>query len=250
MNRLMERGFCGIGVCIALLTAPPMAQAGPPFLTDDPETVPHGHWELYVASRLSHESSGTTATLPEIEINHGIIENLQLHAIFPLVLNAPDGGDSEYGYGDTELGFKFRFLQESEKSPMAAIFPLAQIPTGDEDRGLGNGKAQFFIPVWLQKSFGEWTTYGGAGYAINNAPGAKDHWFFGWELQRKLSEKLTLGGEIFHATADEEGANPHTGFNVGGVFNFNENHHLLFSAGRDFEGDTHFASYVAYQFTF
>jgi hypothetical protein len=101
----------------------PQAKAGPPFITDDPEPVPLHHWEFYLASRLEHESAGTTATLPEIEVNYGVIENVQFHAIFPLVLNSPDGGDTEYGYGDTEPGFKFRFMQESEKSLMVAIFP-------------------------------------------------------------------------------------------------------------------------------
>jgi hypothetical protein len=229
--------------------APRLARGGPPFVTDDPEPVPLHHWELYMASRLEHETGGTTATLPEIEVNYGAIENLQLHVILPFVLNAPDDGDTEYGYGDTELGFKYRFIQETEKTPMVAIFPLVQLPTGDTDKGLGNGKAQYFLPIWIQKSWDEWTTYGGAGYVINNASGAKDHWLIGWELQRKMNEHVILGGEIFHQTSDEEGADGHTAFNLGGFYNLNENHHILFSFGRDIDGDTEFRSYVAYQFT-
>jgi hypothetical protein len=29
---------------------------------------------------------------------------------------------------------------------------------------------QAFLPVWLQKSFGDWTIYGGGGYGLNSYP--------------------------------------------------------------------------------
>ena len=58
--------------------------------------------------------------------------------------------------------------------------------------------------MWAQKSFGDWTTYGGGGYWINQdeKTGDKNFSFFGWLLQRKITEKLTLGAEIFHQTGD------------------------------------------------
>jgi len=39
-------------------------------------------------------------------------------------------------------------------------------------------------------------------------------------------------------------------FNFGTVFDFNEHHHLPFSAGRPLDGQTDFQMYIAYQFTF
>jgi len=51
--------------------------------------------------------------------------------------------------------------------------------------------------MWLQKSWGPWTTYGGGGYVINPAPGQRNYCFGGWLLQRDFSERLTLGGEFF-----------------------------------------------------
>jgi hypothetical protein len=41
------------------------------------------------------------------------------------------------------------------------MFPLLELPTGNEHRGLGAGHVSAFLPIWVQKSFGEWTTYGG-----------------------------------------------------------------------------------------
>jgi hypothetical protein len=231
---------------------PLAAWAGPPFLTDDPEPVAFHHGELYFASSYQLAKDGSSATAPQIEANYGAAPNLQLHLIAPLALNAPHDGPTEYGYGDTELGIKYRFIQESDHVPMVGVFPLVELPTGSASRGLGNGRVQVFLPVWLQKSFdeGKWTTYGGGGYWANNAADAKDHWFFGWVLQRKINDQLTVGGEIFHETSDAQGSEARTGFNLGAIIDLSEHHHILFSAGRDIVGDNRFTSAVAYQFTF
>jgi hypothetical protein len=137
----------------------------------------------------------------------------------------------------------------------AGIFPLVELPTGNQDRGLGAGHVRVFLPLWVQKSFGEWTTYGGGGYWINQDEhlGDKNYWFFGWLLQRKITEHLTLGGEIFHQTADTIDGVDSTGFNFGGIYDFDEHNHLLFSAGRGFRHapETNlFSWYLAWQITY
>ena len=45
---------------------------------------------------------------------------------------------------------------------------------------------------------------------------SKNHWFFGWQLQREISEHVTLGGEIFHSTEQVTDQGYSTGFNLGG----------------------------------
>lgn len=226
------------------------ALAGPPFRTDDPEPVEYRHWEVYLATQYQRNHDDTAAAAPLLEINYGAYPNLQLHLIAPLLYEKPEGESAQYGYGDTEFGFKYRFINETELMPQVGIFPLIEIPTGDEDRGLGNGKAQVFLPVWLQKSWGPWTSYGGGGYWINPGEGNKDYWFFGWEAQRKITELLTLGAEIFHQTRSEEEGDRNTGFNMGGFINLSELQHILFSAGRDFSGPNRFSFYLGYQLTF
>jgi hypothetical protein len=226
------------------------ALAGPPFKTDDPEPVEYRHWEVYLASQYERNRDDTSATAPHLEINYGGYPDLQLHLIAPLVYENPKGGPSEYGYGDTELGFKYRFLHETDLLPQVGIFPLIEIPTGDEDRGLGNGKAQVFIPVWLQKSWGPWTSYGGAGYWFNPGKGNENWWFLGWEAQREITDLLTFGAEVFHQTPSEEAGDIDTGFNVGGFINLSELQHILFSAGRDLYGPNRFSCYLGYQLTF
>jgi hypothetical protein len=236
--------------CIIFILTPLVAFAGPPFRTDDPEPVEYNHWEVYLASQGSFNHDERSLTAPHVEINYGVFPNVQLHLLAPLEYVKPEGQPSQYGYGDTELGVKFRFIQETESCPQVGTFPIFLLPTGNEERGLGSGETQVFLPLWLQKSWGPWKTYGGGGYWINPGTGNKNYWFFGWEVQRDLSQYLTLGGEIFHQTPSEVGGDSNTGFNVGAIINFSELHHLLLSAGRDFSSPNDASYYIGYQLTF
>jgi hypothetical protein len=43
-----------------------------------------------------------------------------------------------------------------------------------------------FLPLWIQKSWGDWQTYGGGGYYIDQdyAVSDKNYWYAGWLLQK------------------------------------------------------------------
>src|SRR5450432_2682101 len=100
-----------ITLCVILVGN---ASAGPPFLTDDPEPVDYQHWEFYLASMDFKTADDWSGTAPHVEVNYGVISNVQLHVIAPLAYDAPSVGPAHYGYGDTELGIKFRFIQETD----------------------------------------------------------------------------------------------------------------------------------------
>ncbi|WP_031409627.1 hypothetical protein [Thiomonas sp. FB-Cd] len=235
-----------------LLAALRPALAGPPFITDDPEPVDFGHHEFYIASQQVKTQDGRSGTLPHFEFNYGFATDAMVHVLLPNAFNVPAGGSMQSGPGDVELGMKYRFLHETSALPEAAVFPLVEVPAGDASRGLGNGATQFFLPLWLQKNWGSWQSYGGGGYWINRAAGMRNHWFFGWVVQHDLNDHLTLGAELYHNGEQAVGIPQYMGFNLGGQYNFDEHDHLLFSLGR---GLSHVAqtdqltSYVAYQWT-
>ena len=233
----------------SLVLSPMVAWAGPPFVTDDPEPVEYRHWEFYLASQDAKNKEGWSGTAPHFEVNYGALPNLQLHMIAPLAYAKPNDGSARYGFGDLELGAKYRFIQETDWRPQVGTFTMLEVPTGSSSKGLGSGQVRAFLPIWLQKSWGPWQSYGGGGYWINPGSENKDYWFFGWQVQRELSKVITLGAEVFYntPTAREEGGR--TGFNVGTIVNFTDEHHLLFSTGRDIHGQNRFSVYVAYQLT-
>jgi len=242
----MKRILSWIGF-LAVMT---VVRAGPPFVTDDPEPVDYQHWEVYLASQYQHASDGATGTAPHVEVNYGVLPDLQLHLIVPEAFNAPSGGSRHFGPGDTEVGAKYRLCTEAGGRPEVAVFPLAELPTGDDQRGLGSGHTQVFLPVWLQKTFGSWTTYGGTGYWINPGAGNRNWWLTGWLVQRQVLPDLAVGAEVFHETSQTVGGKSDTRMNLGITWDLSETYHVLASAGPTLQGPSKYQAYLALQLTF
>ncbi len=180
--------------------------AGPPFQTDDPEPVDFRHYELYQFGGTDGTPVETDPLGPAFEANWGALPNLQLHAILPYGAVMPSNnprylpagvGPSAYGLTDMELGAKYRFVKETKHRPEIGSFTMLELPTGNYAKGLGVGRIWYKLPVWLQKSWGHWTSYGGAGYQIVKQTQYKNFAYGGWLLQRDVGKKLTLGAEVF-----------------------------------------------------
>ena len=227
---------------------PQAGSAGPPFKTDDPQPVDLHHWEFYLASQQEFAQHGTSATLPHIEVNFGAFRNVQLHIVAPMGFIRTGDGEA-YGYSDTELGVKYRFLDESDGAPQIGIFPLIEIPTGNAARQLGAGNLEAYLPVWIQKSWGKLTTYGGAGFWYNPGTGNENWIFAGWEVQYDFSEAVTVGGEVYYQTPDRRDGRSGAGFDFGGYINLSENNHILLSLGRSFQGESVVTGYLGFQYT-
>jgi hypothetical protein len=248
----------------ALLAAWPFGRAfaGPPFLTDDPEPVPYQHFEFYTLTTGTAVRGDTQGTAPGFEFNYGVVPNGQVHIIAPFAFDSP-GGPAQSGYGDTELGFKYRFIDQDDNGPrpMVGVYPLIELPTGDEGRALGAGYARAYFPVWIQKNFDGWTTYGGGGYWINHGEGTanRDYVYVGWLLQRQVTKQLAIGAEIFHQTAtvafgstDPAATRATTGFNIGAIYDVDDHNHILASVGSGLQNASTtnlFSWYLAYQIT-
>jgi hypothetical protein len=233
------------------------AWAGPPFQTDDPEPVDFRHYEFYQFGMVSSTPVETDTAGPALEFNWGAVPNVQIHVILPWgeaipsnnPVYAPSGtGPSAFGLTDMELGVKYRFVKEGKRRPEIGTFTMIEVPTGNADKGLGVGKVWYKLPVWVQKSWGHWTSYGGGGYQVVPQSGYKNFLFGGWLLQRDIGKKLTLGGEIF--THQKEGlAAPQTQssamVDLGGYYYFkNPGLQLLFAYGHSVVGQTENYAYL------
>lgn len=231
---------------VVLLTPFGTLRAGPPFLTDDPEPLDFRHWEFYLASQDFFTAGGATGTAPHVETNYGATSRIMLHVIVPLAYAKSAGSALQAGPGDIELGLKYRFVKESRSLPQIGTFPHAQLPVGSSRRGLGSGRLQVFLPVWLQKSWGAWTTYGGGGYWIHPGTGNRNYWMFGWTLTRDLSKSLTAGLELVRNTPSEIGGRGETAVNFGALVSIRRDQLIIFSGGHDLRGPNRFFMYVAY----
>jgi hypothetical protein len=217
----------------ALLTLALPVYAGPPFITDDPEPPEYGKWEINSAftGTLVHDG-GADAALPVIDANYGALPDLQLH-IQPQMTYVRTPEATHFGFGDLEIGAKYRFIEEDENGwvPAIAFYPLFEIPTGDKRRELGAGVGRTFLPIWAQKTIGKWTVYGGGGYGINPGMDGKNAWLVGTVALYQFTEKFQFGGEVYLQTAETPGDKDAPGFNLGGSYALAKDLNLLFSAG-------------------
>ncbi len=230
------------------------AFAGPPFQTDDPDPVQYKHFEAYLFELSDGTATGgTNLEVPSFEMNWGAAPDLQLHLVLPLTFAfAPNNGPTNYGLGDIEIGAKYRLIKEGAHVPEIGIFPFVELPTGDVSRGLGIGKTWYRFPVWLQKSWGPWTTYGGGGEVIAEAPGFKNYTFAGWLLQKQITDKFILGGELYGHGSEGALATSTEGsvmFDSGAFYCITPEFQLLFSGGQAVAGQPETYSYFAFYWT-
>jgi hypothetical protein len=230
---------------IGLLLTLASAQAGPPFVTDDPEPPPPGGWEINVPFILERTAGKTEMDSPLFDLNYGL-RNVQLKLEIPVkVLHAADGAMA--GAGDLLVGVKWRFLNNERSKFQFGVYPQLLLPTGDRARGLGEGRSAFVFPVVAQKSWEKWTVYGNVGFWWQTASETRNYVYAGAVLEREINERLTLGAELFGNSPKERNGRSDVAFNMGGSLKLDGHVNLLFTGGRDIVGDTKGMAYVGLQ---
>jgi hypothetical protein len=261
-----ERLVMKVAFLLGLLTilfASGAAWAGPPFRTDDPEPIDFKNYEFYTFASADGTPVEMDTAGPAVEFNWGALPNVHLHIVLPLAAILPSNnpslapagtGSRAIGLGDIETGIKFRFLQETKHRPQIATFVMFELPTGSAATGLGVGKTWYKVPLWVQKSFGSWTTYGGGGETLfNHADGYRNFPFAGWLVQRDIGKKLKLGTEVFYhgpeglATAETRSA---VSLDVGGYYKLRDpGFQLLFAYGHTIAGQRENYAYLGLYWT-
>jgi len=224
----LRRPAAPIALGLAALLAS-AASAGPPYVSDDPEPTDPSHWEIYIFA-TGGGRAGETAGDAGLDLNYGAAKDLQLTAVLPLSYDR-SGGATRFGAGDAEVAAKYKFLHQKKGSalPDVAFFPRLFLPTASA--GLGSGRVGLLLPLWAQKDFGRWALFGGGGYQINPGAGNRSYWLTGVGLTRAVTEKLTLGAELYHHGPDAEGGKAFTGLNAGLSYKVKGPYSLLLSVG-------------------
>lgn len=229
-----------------ILMLPAATHAGPPFVTDDPEPPPPGGWEInmpFIMERTPHQ---TDMDAPLFDMNYGL-PNVQLKFEIPNKAVHENGEGTVAGPGDTLLGMKWRFFEDEKSKTQLGTYPQVLLPTGDHERGLGDGRPAYILPFMAQKSWDNWTVYGNVGYVVQTALDKRDYWYAGMVLEREINERMTIGAELFGGTPKELDGHSNVAFNIGGAWRLSPHFNLLFSAGRSIVGDTEAMAYIGLQ---
>jgi hypothetical protein len=238
----LHRAIVGIGGLFAIH----LAQAGPPFVTDDPEPPPPGGWEINVPFILERTPGTTDIDALLFDLNYGL-PDIQLKLEFPIKVVREDGRGTAAGAGDLLLGVKWRFLNDEQAQFQLGVYPQLLLPTGDHAHGLGDGGSAFVSPLLAQKNWEKWTLYGNVGFWWQTGAETRNYFYAGAVLEREVTERLTLGVELFGNSPKERGDRSELAFNLGGVWKLSKHVNLLFAGGRDIVGDTTAMGYIGLQ---
>ena len=234
---------------LAALVAVP-ALAGPPYVTDDPQPTDNGHTEIYAFTGGVAAMDGSSGEAG-LDLNYGGAQNLQLTMVLPLAFDRPRGGPNVTGFGELELAAKYKFLHQDVFGIDVAVFPRLFLPTSTNP-ALGSDHASLFIPIFVQKDWGDWGAFGGGGCTINRGGSSQDFCQMGVVVTRRVLPRLQVGVELYHRTPDVKGERQSTGIGVGAIYDLSEHYHLMTSAGpgiQNADATNQMAWYVALLFT-
>jgi hypothetical protein len=257
------------------------AQAGPPFLTDDPETPGNHHWEINAGWLGARNSGHGDYEVPDFDFNYGLGDRIQLKYELPIAIHEdrPQPGTPGHvlgGLGESLLGVKYRFYEHRpagsppDLASLAAALP-AEVPeanfsvstypqlsldnpTRAVPRGVVTPGPQFLLPLEANARIGPIRVDGEIGYWFTPAT-VPQSWIRGFIA----GHEFTPSTELYVELHDQQDANRVNGqpkqrsFTLGGggrhAFNRSKSILALFMAGRSLQrvaADNSQPSWIAY----
>ena len=237
----MIRGTAALLASVTALAS--AAMAGPPYVSDDPEPTDFKHYEIYLFANGANTRDGTSGTFG-VDFNYGATPDLQLTAVIPVAYDSPSGAGTLSGLGNVELAVKYRFPHEAPRGWNVAVFPRLFLQSGSAQ--VGERHSSLLLPVWLQKDWKRWSTFGGGGCVINHGGDSQSFCLASWALARQVLPSLQLGAEIVHQTPDTQGGRASSSAGAGLRYDLSDNCHLLAYAGPGFQNAAETGRYSWY----
>jgi hypothetical protein len=216
---------------LALSACAARAQGGPPMLTDDPGTPGDGKWEINIAALSDHEGDTTTFQLPQLDLNYGVGDRIQLNFQLPWLLQHERGQPDLSGLGNSLVGVKWRFFDAGEDGWQISTYPHVQSRFPAARAALSEPGVSYLLPLEFARKFGDWGVNLEAGRWLR--PSAQDDtWIAGLAVGRELRKGLEFIAELHderavHASAHE------LAVNLGMRWEWSERYTLLAALGAD-----------------
>jgi len=185
---------------VAAVARVAFGQGGPPMITDDPGTPGNGKWENNLAIIFEHRPNETSFDAPEIDLNYGVGEHIQLTLQNAPVLLKRSGHGLIGGLGSTEAAVKWRFLDEATSGLDMSMFPrvIFNVVQSSVRRGLAEDGTLFQIPFQAAKTFGRWRADAEFGPLASTI--GRSEWLYGIVCGFDVSKPTMLMAEL-HGTS-------------------------------------------------
>ena len=229
-----------IALILVIATVPlrAFAQGGPPLVTNDPDTPGAGHWEINLAATGTHVDNGWEVSAPDLDINYGVGERIQLSMHLGTAWEQSDDGPWATGAGPVELAFRYRFLDEDTSGISLAVQPHWEKSwsTRAIAKGLAPAHAAFGLPLQAARHFGK--SIAGAELMRTFVSSEPDEWQLGvfWSRELKAPGRQLLAEAV---AARTDGEATQTLLNLGARQELGKHLVLLGSLGRELDTPGH-----------
>lgn len=223
-----------------------VSYAAHPLITDDTGTQGKGKFQLEVNSEFAYDkekkfdenagehltekaTGGELATI----ISYGITDNLDIVLGIPyqwskVKKNGVVDSDVD-GISDISLEAKWRFFEKDGFS--FALKPGISLPTGDENKGLGNGKMSYGLTFITTKEIEPWAFHLNLGYAhheykleADKEANRKGIWHVSLASEVEVIKDLKAVANIGMERNPDKTSNTHPAFILGGlIYSLSEN---------------------------
>lgn len=232
MVRLIAAVLCLVNC--GLWPALARAQAGPPFLTNDPGTPGNLHWEINVGFSPTIARGVADYQVPQLDINFGLGDRVQLTYEIPYVLQT--SGQPQHGaWSNAFPGVKWRFLDQGEEGWQASIFPqvLTRASASAQRVGIASDAPRLFLPLEVAHKLGPVDLDAEIGYFP--ARHGQSEQILGFVAGHDFTERLELDIEIYDDRVSGT-QRRNTTLDLGGRYHLDEHLIALAMAGHGLNG--------------
>ena len=201
-----------------------------PLITDDTGTQGKGRFQLELFGEYGHDrEERITAKTSDLAatLTYGIIDPLDIIVSVPYQFWRAEHSDrvtTGNGISDSSIEAKWRFYEKGGVS--VALKPGFTLPTGDEGKGLGTGRAAYYLTVIASKEIGPWAIHINLGYIRNenSLDERKNVWHASIASTVDVVGSLKFAGDVGMETNPDRKSKTPPAYILGG---------LIYSAGKD-----------------
>jgi hypothetical protein len=217
----LQLHICAL-VVLGLLASGPVF-AAIPLITDDAGTQGKGRFQLEIAGEFgSDKDEAVTNRGSEFPaaLTYGIADVVDVVLSVPYVSRRSDDSGSvtrERGISDLAVETKWRFYEKEGIS--LALKPGFTIPTGEEEKDLGNGKMTYYLLFIASKEMDPWAFHLNLAYLRNNTSedDRENMWRASFASTFDVLKNLKIVGDIGIATNPESYSSTPPAYLLGGA---------------------------------
>lgn len=230
----MKHFFVAAAFLMSLLST--RAYAAHPLITDDTGTQGMGCFQFELAAEYGHEKEyGITGNTFDLSaaMSYGVVHSVDIVLSLPYSSwRSEEAGTktSESGISDISLEAKWRFYDKDGLS--FAFKPGITFPTGDDEKGLGNGRSTYYLLFITSKVMAPWALHLNLAYKRNDntAEDRKDIFHGSIASTYEVTKGLKLAGDIGLETNPDPESSDSPAYILGGLI-YSPSQNLDFSLG-------------------